>query len=211
MTDCTVSRLWLNFNDEDYTDSVCLLLPGGHATLIDVAQFDFATKSNWKVMGRSIFDIERTPVTYVTRRCGIGRTGYGKFRVPGRKRMCLFHRELFLNGIPDSVERWNAGLRMQGKDIDHRNRNCWDNRWANLRIATESQNSHNAGPRRNKSSQYKGVSKLKGKDKWVAQITVRGKHHYLGTFDDEFKAAQAYNAAVRKLCPEFGYINPLSC
>jgi hypothetical protein len=87
----------------------------------------------------------------------------------------------------------------------------WDNWLCDLRLATQSQNSHNKAKGKRGSSQYKGVSRIKGRDKWVAQITVQGKNHFLGTFDDEFRAAQAYNAAVRKYCPDFGYINPLSC
>ena len=100
---------------------------------------------------------------------------------------------------------------MHGKDIDHKNRRPWDHRWENLRIATRSDNMHNKEPAKGKSSKYKGVTKIKGRERWTAHITIRGKTHHLGTFDDEFKAAQAYNAAVRKYCPEFGYVNPLSC
>ena len=211
MTDISISRLWLNFNDEDYTDSVCLLLPKGQATLIDVAQFAFAAKFDWQVMGRSIFYVESLPVRHIRRYCGIGRTGFGNFRYKAKSKMHSLHRVLFLDGIAEISECQKAGRSMSNKHIDHANRNPWDNRWSNLRIATPSQNAHNCAPAKNKSSQYKGVCKVKGRERWVANIRVKGKLYHLGTFDDEFKAAQAYNAAVRKYCPEFGYINPLSC
>lgn len=205
------SRQYLCLPDEDYSNCVCLLLPKGHATLIDVWLFEYACRFDWLVMGRTIFYVETSPVTYVRRRCGIGKTGYGKFRIPPSQVMHQMSRVLFLAGIEDEIARWNAGIAMHRKEIDHRNRNPWDNRCQNLRPATKSENGHNKAPAKNKSSKYKGVTKIKGKERWMAHITVRGKTLYLGTFDDEFKAAQKYNAAVRKFCPEFGYINPLSC
>jgi hypothetical protein len=205
------SRQFLYLPEEDYSDTVCLLLPGGHATLIDVRMYDWAISFDWQVLGRSIFYVERTLVTYTRRRCGIGRTGYGNFRSPAKTKMVNFTRELFTAGFVNDTERWNAIRLMRGKDIDHRNRRPWDHRWDNLRIATRSDNMHNKAPAKGKSSKYKGVTKIKGRERWTAHITIRGKTRYLGTFDDEFKAAQAYNAAVRKYCPEFGYINPLGC
>ena len=206
-----MSRQLLNLPDEGYSDALCLLLPNGYATLIDVAMFEYAVRFNWLVMGRTIFYIERRLVGRVRRRCGIGKTGYGTYRVPGSQEMHQMSRMLFVAGYEDGPARHNAQREITGKDVDHRNRNPWDNRWDNLRPATRRENSQNRGPAKNKSSQHKGVTKVKGKNRWQAQITVDGKTHYLGTFDDEFKAAQAYNAAVRKYCPEFGYINPLSC
>jgi len=206
------SRQFLNLPEEDYTDAVCLLLPKGYATLIDVSMFEFTAGFEWKVMGRTIFFTEYSPVTYERRRCGIGRTGYGNFRRLSKQTFNSFHREIYLQGITDPVARHEAELQLKAKDIDHRSRVSWDNRFKNLRLATKSQNAHNkAKSKKATSSQYKGVSKIKGRERWIAQITVQGKTHYLGTFGDEFKAAQAYNAAVRKYCPDFGYINPLSC
>ena len=49
MADLTISRDWLYRNDEDYTDSVCLLLPGGQATLIDSNMFDYLIQFKWGV------------------------------------------------------------------------------------------------------------------------------------------------------------------
>lgn len=69
---------------------------------------------------------------------------------------------------------------------------------------------HNTGPRKNTSSKYKGVSKVKGRERWIAKIRLRGKYHHLGTFDSEFDAARSYNEFALKHIPEFGYINPLT-
>ena len=44
---------------------------------------------------------------------------------------------------------------------------------------------------RNKASKYRGVCLSAGK--YVAQLTVDKKHHYLGLFATEIEAAQAYD------------------
>lgn len=46
-------------------------------------------------------------------------------------------------------------------------------------------------------SQYAGVSRAKGRNKWVAQIYREGKRHYVGYFDTELEASQAYESAKR--------------
>src|SRR5437763_1939201 len=45
------SRQSLYLPDEDYSESVCLLLPEGHATLIDIRMYDWAISFDWLVMG----------------------------------------------------------------------------------------------------------------------------------------------------------------
>jgi hypothetical protein len=50
------------------------------------------------------------------------------------------------------------------------------------------------GPR--KSSKYRGVNWHKGNNKWRAQIMNDGKQHHLGSFEDEEKAARAYDRAA---------------
>jgi hypothetical protein len=99
------SKQFLNLPDGDYSDAVCLLLPNGYATLIDLGMFEFTSKYEWRVMGRSIFFTEYTPVSYERRRCGIGRTGYGNFRRPSKQTFNSFHREVFLRGITDHEEQ----------------------------------------------------------------------------------------------------------
>jgi hypothetical protein len=48
-----------------------------------------------------------------------------------------------------------------------------------------------------KSSKYRGVSWLKSRNKWKVVIRCDGKQHYLGYFEDEEKAAKAYDRASR--------------
>ena len=87
-----------------------------------------------------------------------------------------------------------AWLMATGEDpgemtVDHINRNAFDNRLCNLRLADHSLQMRN---RRNMgASQYKGVFYRKNRNRWVATCTVDGKRRYLGYFKTEEEAAKA--------------------
>lgn len=51
----------------------------------------------------------------------------------------------------------------------------------------------NLKPKRQKTSQYIGVSLDKRRDKWKAHIKVDGKHKFMGYFESEHDAARMYN------------------
>jgi hypothetical protein len=91
-----------------------------------------------------------------------------------------------------------------GQQVDHRNHNGLDNRRANLRTAGASQNGGNS---RSSRPGYKGVGWHKAKGKWRAYIMVDRKYRHLGLFDDQWEAAQAYNAAALEAWGEFAYLN----
>jgi hypothetical protein len=92
--------------------------------------------------------------------------------------------------------------------IDHRNGNPLDNRRRNLRRATHSQNAANCKKwQRATSSKYKGVTRHKKRNRWVAQIGVNGRRLYLGSFADERAAAEAYDQAARKFFGGFARLN----
>lgn len=86
-------------------------------------------------------------------------------------------------------------------DIDHINCNRSDNRISNLRRATRAQNLQNRKAKNpaGKYSSHVGVTWHKRKLKWVSQIMVSGVLHWLGYFDDEQSAADAYINAKREL------------
>jgi hypothetical protein len=73
--------------------------------------------------------------------------------------------------------------------IDHINRNRADNSISNLRSTTKQENNFN---RDSKGYTYHKVAK-----KWLAQIRVYGKQKYLGLFNTEEEASQAYLEAKK--------------
>lgn len=82
------------------------------------------------------------------------------------------------------------------RDLDHINGNPSDNRIANLRLATMSQNIANARLSTKNRSGAKGVTWARNEQKWKAQITVHGKCHHLGYFTNKGDAAEAYARAA---------------
>jgi len=68
-------------------------------------------------------------------------------------------------------------------EIDHINGVKWDNRIANLRQVTATQNAYNAATRSDNASGARGVFKLKNQEKWISYITYQGKRMNLGTFN----------------------------
>ena len=79
--------------------------------------------------------------------------------------------------------------------IDHIDRDKSNNYLSNLRIATTQENSRNTNA--------KGYTFHKQQQKYQAQIVVDGKHIYLGLFDLEADAHQAYLDARIKYFGDF--------
>ena len=91
--------------------------------------------------------------------------------------------------------------------IDHINRNGLDNRKNNLRICTNSQNQGNRKKRKICSSKFKGVCWDKNRKKWIVYIKVNKNKIFLGRFDNEIKAAKAYDIAAKKHFGGFARMN----
>jgi hypothetical protein len=91
--------------------------------------------------------------------------------------------------------------------VDHKNRDGLDNRRANLRLATYSQNNCNKLKRENTSSQFAGVCFNKRGKRWGASIGNKGERIFLGYFDSEIDAAKAYDIAAKKYHGEFARLN----
>lgn len=89
--------------------------------------------------------------------------------------------------------------------IDHINRVSIDNRWANLREATHTQNSHNASIRKDNTSGAKGVSWDRSKKKWCAQIRINGKKQRIGCYETKEAAAAAYQRAAKEAFDQFAH------
>jgi hypothetical protein len=93
--------------------------------------------------------------------------------------------------------RWPAAF------IDHINGDPGDNRLANLREATNAQNTRNSGRRSNNTSGYKGVTWNRAARKWAAQIRDGKRYLHLGTYTDPAEAHAAYCRAAAELHGEF--------
>lgn len=89
------------------------------------------------------------------------------------------------------------------EDIDHRDTYQLNNRWENLREATDTQNAGNCRARARNTSGYKGVSFDRKRGKFTAQIGFKGRIYYLGSFDDPKVAHERYVAKANELFGEF--------
>jgi hypothetical protein len=142
----------------------------------------------------------------------------------GRLGTVLMHREIYFNcstaqisnlsrpvlhSFSDGGSASNGpALSLSNGLVDHINTDSLDNRRANLRLATHSQNSCNS--RRDKSntySRFRGVSFSKRKQKFFAAIRANGKKTWLGYFKTEIDAARAYDEAAKKYHEEFARLN----
>lgn len=110
-------------------------------------------------------------------------------RVGGEKRRVSMHRLIM--------------RARQGQMVDHVDRNGLNNRKANLRFATSSQNAANSVAARQNTSGCKGVAWIAQSGNWAAQILVNGQRRNLGTFAEKEDAIRAYNAAALAAFGEF--------
>lgn len=92
-------------------------------------------------------------------------------------------------------------------EIDHRDTDRANNKWANLREATHAENMKNVRRRANNTSGKKGV--YRHQNKWRARIRINGIIHHIGMFDDIERAAAEYNLAATRLHGEFARNNEI--
>ena len=112
----------------------------------------------------------------------------------GKTKMALLHRAI-MEAPP-------------GLLVDHKNGDTWDNRRANLRLATHAENTQNRRKTKSKtSSQFIGVYLEKRSGRWAAKIKHRERCIWLGRFKSETEAAKAYDKAARKYRGEFARLN----
>lgn len=69
--------------------------------------------------------------------------------------------------------KWMTGE--EPPEIDHINRDKFDNRWSNLRSVTRAQNMRNKGQLVTNTSGYKHITWSKKLSRWVVQMQVPGK------------------------------------
>lgn len=130
-------------------------------------------------------------VRYGSRAGAIKAKGYRSIQVDGK----------------DYAEHRLAWLWMTGEwpkdQIDHINRVRDDNRWSNLREATQSQNFANRVALRTNKTGLKGAHFETGRQVWKAAIMKDGVHHFIGRYACPAAAHFAYIVAADKLHGEF--------
>jgi hypothetical protein len=115
------------------------------------------------------------------------------FTKNGRAYKLALHRLFFY---------WHYGY--LPKLVDHKDNNPQNNKIENLRDLNKSGNALNSSKRsfyggKPTTSIYKGVHFNKKKNKWISVLRVNGKTFWLGAFDNEDDAGQAYNDKIREL------------
>ena len=88
--------------------------------------------------------------------------------------------------------------------VDHRDLNCSNNRWCNLRDAKISSNNQaNRRAQSNNKSGLKGAHWFKRDGRWRSEIGHDGRSIHLGYFDTAEEAHAAYASAALELFGEF--------
>ena len=80
--------------------------------------------------------------------------------------------------------------------VNHKNFNKRDNALFNLEVITNRENSSHL--QKKKLSKYTGVYPTKNKKRWYSKIQINGKNLYLGVFDTEIDAHNAYQETLKK-------------
>lgn len=113
---------------------------------------------------------------------------------------------IYVDGRPYKAHRlaWFYMFGEWPKEIDHINCDKSDNRAANLRKVTRSQNRMNVRAYRSNKSGYRGVSYYRQTGRWKAQIQKSGKKIAIGYFDTPEQAHAAYQEASARLHGEYG-------
>lgn len=126
--------------------------------------------------------------------CGGHRYAERHIKVGGKWTTITMHREIMQTP--------------KGMDTDHINGDSLDNRRTNLRICHRSQNALNRRVDRRNKTGYRNISKrLDGK--FVAQVKLDKKHHWIGAFDTALEAAKAYNDFVGAHFNAFARLNTI--
>ena len=87
--------------------------------------------------------------------------------------------------------------------IDHRDGNRSNNRFSNLRPATQAQNVSNKAIQSNNRSGVQGVVWDSRRGLWRAYVNKNGKHHHIGRFGTIEDAKKARQAASMKIHGDF--------
>lgn len=80
-------------------------------------------------------------------------------------------------------------------EIDHEDGDGLNNKWANISNGSHQQNMRNRRRNCNNTTGIMGVTRVRER-KYVAQVQIDGRMHYLGQFNNKFAAGEAYRKRV---------------
>ena len=120
----------------------------------------------------------------------IEKCGYKQHRIRFYKKDYNVSRVIYFAFNPT----WDITDISINNTIDHINRDSLDNRLSNLRVANAKEQSNNR-KKRSYNVNAKGYTFDISRNKWLAQIQINEKCKYLGRFDTEEEAHQAYQDA----------------
>lgn len=115
-------------------------------------------------------------------------------------------------GVDGHVYRANrlAWLYMTGEwpkgEVDHKDTDTTNDKWDNLRDATDAQNNYNHSLRSDNTSGLKRVSFDKSRNKFKAYINTNGKQKFLGRFNTAEEAHTVACTAAAELHGEFARV-----
>jgi hypothetical protein len=168
-------------------------LTKGMYAIVDIKDYEHLRKLNWHLQ-------HGTHTYYAT----------STVFIKGKPKRIFMHRYIMLPKMDMQFgpRCSKPGNPFKGIVIDHINGNGLDNRRANLRICTYTQNNCNKRLKLKSASKYRGVSKSRKPDKpWQAKIYVRRKPILIGFYETEIHAALAYDEAARKYHGPFATLN----
>ena len=87
----------------------------------------------------------------------------------------------------------------QGMQVDHINRDGTDNRWSNLRLVTNQENSFNAFRRKGKNGHLPRGIEERENGRFSAKLRYNGEWHRLGTHDTQEQALEARKTKATEL------------
>lgn len=124
----------------------------------------------------------------------------GHLSVDGREYVWFLGRKMFAHRFAwfYVTGQWPAS----DVYVDHVNGDTSDNRWANLRLATRTQNSANTRVKKSSTSGVKGAF-TRPDGHFVARIMKNGRSKYIGYFKTADEAGSAYFDAAKEVFGEF--------
>lgn len=159
---------------------------------------EFTGKLHWKRRPRSSFATDKACNAWNGRFAGksagyLFRTQDGKWYIRVRLLDKLFHASRIIWKMQTGEDPIN--------EIDHKDGNGDNNIWANIRSASDSEQSANRKIQSNNTTGYKGVKK--NGSGYMARIHFKGIETYLGTYTTAEEAYKVYCEEAKKIHGEF--------